>query len=292
VHSRHRIGWLLVICVLLLLVPQDAHRPAPDSMAASQLVWAGVQAHLSLDSGHRDIAPAPAHTASLRQYWQVGLVAGPEASEAVAMRTSIVTRLPQAVASRTTNYFWIGSYLADGSFIQIGYYVASSDSRHAGWFYCAYTAQGDQGPCVYGPAGSAGGNGETHTYSLEVVQSTDRAAPAQPRGPATWIARLDGAALGQFSWPSGTTGPNSPSIYAESSGFAPHLPIGQLGPVDFIVAVQTRTAGQASYIMATHLQPVYAAPDVCPPYGVAADGRGGALLGSDLLCPSGDGWLR
>ncbi len=287
-HRRYRVGWALVMCALLLLVSPDTRMPAPRSLDAGRVVLAGAHVWLSLDGSHRDTASAPAHTADQHQYWQVGLVAGPEASEADAMRTSIVTRLPQAVASRTTDYFWIGSYLADGSFIQIGYYVASSDPRHAGWFYCAYSAEGNQGPCVYGPVGSAGGDGETHTYSLEVAPPTGRAAAAQP-GPAVWIARVDGASVGHFNWTSGTTGPNSPSIYAESSGFTPHPSNGQLGPVDFIVAVQTRMAGQVSYVTAIHLQPAYAAPDVCPPYGVAADGHGGALLGSGLPCPSGDG---
>jgi hypothetical protein len=272
-----------MMCALLLLVSRDARFPATRSLDASRVVLIGARASFSQDYGHQDASIVPAQTVNQHQYWQVGLVASPEASEAVGMRTSIVTRLPQAVASRTTNYFWIGSYLADGSFVQIGYYVAWSDPRHAGWFYCTYTPKGNQGPCVYGPAGSVGGNHEMHIYSLEVAQHGES---------ATWIARLDGMEVGHFGWASGTTGPNSPSVYAESSGFTPHLSNGQLGPVDFIVPVQTRRTGEYSYVTATHLQPTYAAPDVCPPYGVAVDGNGGVLLGSGLPCPPGDGWLR
>lgn len=229
----------------------------------------------------------------LHQYWQVGLVAGPEARNAVAMRTAIVTRLPQAVANHTTNYFWIGSYLADGSFIQVGYYVPWYDQQSAGWFYCAFTAAGTKGPCVYGPLGSAGVDGATHTYALETTPLADPdRVPASAVGPPmAWRALMDGAAIGHFVWTSGVTGPNSPSIYAESSGFAPHAATSQLGPVDFPVTVQTRSADQPEYASATHVRPVYAASDVCPPYGLGDDQHGGVLLGTGLPCPAADAWL-
>jgi hypothetical protein len=295
VHMRVRgsycTGWAFTLAALLLMASSSVRAPVSHGLAGSRVVRTAAHESLWLDGGYAHASVAPTRPVSKHQFWQVGLMASPEASQAVAMRTSIVTRLSQRVVDRTTDYFWIGSYLADASFIQIGYYISSSDPRHSGWFFCAYTAHGDQGPCVYGPAGSAGGDGETHTYSLEVAQPIGR-APAAQAGPATWLARVDGAVVGRFKWTSGTTGPNSPSIYAESSGFTPHPATSQLGPVDFPVAVQTRAAGQLSYVTATHLQPMYVASDVCPPYGVAADGHGGVLLGSGLPCASGDGWLR
>jgi hypothetical protein len=288
-HRHRRRIWALVIGALLLLASSNGRMPALQNRNAARLFQSNGQAWIALSHGYSAAGIAPARGASPRQYWQVGLSAGPEAAAAVAMRTAIVTRLPQAVPERTTDYFWIGSYLADGSFIQVGYYVAWSDPGRAGWFYCAYTAAGVQGPCVYGPPGSAGSDGQTHTYALEAIPP-DRAATAQP-GSALWVAQVDGAVVGQFRWTSGTTGRHSPSIYAESSGFTPHLPTAQLGPVEFPGAVQTRTADGSAYVTATHLQPMYAAPDVCPPYGVAVDGHGGVFLGSGLPCPAGDRWL-
>jgi hypothetical protein len=218
------------------------------------------------------------------QYWQVGLVAGPQASDATAMATRIVTRLPQRVANHTTNYFWIGSYLADGSFIQVGYYVAWYDPDAAGWFYCAFTPSQRKGPCAYGSEGSAGANGSVHTYVLE-ARSEGRSRQV------VWQAALDDWRAGSFAWASGTTGQNTPGIYAESSGFAPHAPTSQLGPVDFPGGIATVQIGAKTYVPASHARAVYGTPDICPPYGATSDGRGGALLGSGLACPSEDTWL-
>jgi hypothetical protein len=106
-----------------------------------------------------------------------------------------------------------------------------------------------------------------------------------------WNAEVDGSSVGQFVWTSGTTGSNSPSIYAESSGFAPHPATSQIGPVDFPGLVQTRSDPSAAYTTALHMRPVYTASDVCPPYGASADSNGGALLGSGLDCPHDDAWL-
>jgi hypothetical protein len=226
-------------------------------------------------------------------YWQVGVMAGPDASDATGMRTSITTRLPQTVAAQTTNYYWIGSYLDDGSFVQAGYFVSWSDPSDAGWFYCSFNAAGTEGPCVYGPEGSAGADGTTHTYALEAAptSATNGGADGTDTGGATWAVYVDGAAAGQFAWSSGNTGDNSPSAYAESSGFAPHQATSRLGPVDFPAPIAARPDGQTAYVPADHLRPVYSASDVCPPYGADADGQGGVLLGSGLDCPSAGQWL-
>jgi hypothetical protein len=220
------------------------------------------------------------------QYWQVGLTAGPEASNASAMRTTITTVLPQQVAAQTTNYYWIGSYLADGSFIQIGYYVAWYDPTSAGWFYCSFSPTQQKGPCVYGPSGSAGADGTVYSYALESDAQIGSGA-----GTAVWTALVDGSAVGSFSWTSGTTGTNSPGIYAESSGFTAHAADSTLGPVDFPLPLETRAAGQTSYQTAHHVRPAYDADDICPPYGAASDGSGGVLLGSQVGCPPSDQWL-
>ena len=223
-------------------------------------------------------------------YWQVGVMAGPEASDTSGMRTRITTQLPQTVAARTTNYYWIGSYLDDGSFVQIRYFVPWSSPDSAGWFYCAFTASGDEGPCEYGPDGSVGANGSTHTYMLAV--DTSAGAPTlDGSGQVIWDAVIDGVAVGRFAWTSGDTGDNSPGVYAESSGFAPHAATSELGPVDFPAPVMVRADGQTAYAVAAHLRPVYSAGNVCPPYGARADGQGGVLLGSGLSCPLVSQWL-
>lgn len=249
-------------------------------VARGQSVWREAQSLPSLFGVGG--AGAESGSSGSHQYWQVGLTAGPEATNASGMRTTISTVLPQQVASHTTNYYWIGSYLADGSFIQVGYYVAWYNTTEAGWFYCAFTPSQQKGPCIYGTAGTASTDGTVHSYALE----------AGTAGGATqWTALVDGQAVGSFAWTSGTTGQNTPGIYAESSGFATHAALSTLGPVDFPRPIETRRYGATGYLPAHHVRPAYDAADVCPPYGAASDGSGGALLGSRLGCPADNQWL-
>jgi hypothetical protein len=223
-------------------------------------------------------------TSGPHQYWQVGLAADSNSRHATGMRATIQTRVPQRVSKDTTDYFWIGSYLADGSFIQLGYYVPGYDNAHAGWFYCSFTASGREGPCTYGPSGSAGTDRSNHTYTLET-------APAAAGQKARWRVELDGSQIGAFTWTTGETGTNAPVIYAESSGFDKHDSSNQLGPVDFAGGFAVRGGGSAAYTRPAHAIVMYSAPNVCPPYGIASDGHGGTLLGSGLACPDRFGML-
>jgi hypothetical protein len=215
------------------------------------------------------------------QYWQVGLAADGDSSHATGLRATIQTRVPQRVSRDTTNYFWVGSYLSDGSFLQVGYFVPWYDQAHAGWFYCAFSSTGHQGPCRYGPLGSAGADASLHAYTLEAIVDASGHK-------SVWRAELDGAQIGQFVWSAADSGSSAPVIYAESSGFAKHDSSSQLGPVDFAGGLEVRPAGQISYTHVSHVLVMYSASDVCPPYGVARDGHGGALIGSGLACP--DRW--
>lgn len=216
-------------------------------------------------------------TSPQHAFWQVGLAADGAPDHDTGIRTAIQLVLPQRVSDQTTNYYWVGAYLSDGSFIQAGYYVPWYDTSHAGWFYCAFYAGGREGPCKYGTLGSAGIASSRHTYTLE-------AAGNDSAGKPEWRVQLDTATIGQFAWTAGDTGTSAPVIYAESSGFAAHDPTSTLGPVDFS-GLEVRPAGASAYVAAPHLRVVYNALNVCPPYGVAADKHGGVLLGSGLSCP-------
>lgn len=218
-------------------------------------------------------------TSQRHAFWQVGLAADGVPVRDTGIRTSIQTVTPQQVSNQTTNYYWVGAYLSDGSFIQAGYYVPWYDSAHAGWFYCAFYAGGHEGPCQYGPLGSVGANASMHTYTMETVGGA--------AGAAVWRVQVDSASVGEFTWAAGDTGTSAPVIYAESSGFAAHSPTSRLGPVDFS-GLDLRPAGASGYVAAPHLRVVYNAFNVCPPYGAAVDGHGGVLLGSGLSCP--DRW--
>lgn len=207
--------------------------------------------------------------------WQVGLQAGGADAHATAMRATIGTRLPQRVASGTTSYYWVGSYLADGSFIQVGYYVPGYAPNSAGWFYCAFTPAGAKGPCVYGPLGSVAG--AAHTYALSATKDAG--------GRPVWSASLDGRPIGSFTWSAGESGTSSPAIYAESSATRPHAAESILGPIT-VGGFAVRPRGARGYLPVSTVYPAYSAGDVCPPYGIHALDDGHAELGSGLECPN------
>lgn len=281
---RRRFPWCIALCLIGLLA---VVAPSPQ-LRVSALAGQGMQLAASGFYGAARLVAKVPDTISLlvephapHQYWQVGVTAGTSSAHASAIRTRIITRLPQRVDDTTTNYFWIGSYLSDGSFIQVGYWVPWYDSAHAGWFYCAFDAGARKGPCTYGAMGTAGSGGASHTYTLEAVAD----GASGDSGAATWRAEIDGQSVGTFRWTAGETGTNAPAIYAESSGFAPHASSSQLGPVDFIGGIETRQVGRQAYVPAVHMLAAYSAANVCPPYGMASDGHGGVLLGSGLACP-------
>lgn len=218
---------------------------------------------------HRTVGP--------HALWQVGVQADAGDAHATAMRATISTRLPERVAAGTTNYYWVGSYLADGSFIQAGYYVPAYAPDSAGWFYCAFTRDGVKGPCVYGPLGSIAGPSAAHTYAL--------ASAPRPDGQAMWSASLDGQPIGSFAWSADETGTAAPAVYAESSAVRPQAAASILGPIT-VAGFAIRPRGERSYRPVRAVYPTYSAGDVCPPYGVRALGGNRAALGSGLECPN------
>jgi hypothetical protein len=285
-ESRRRLLLLTVLCLAwlgLLLWPGPklgtflSAQTARLAHATGQVITRAV----TVGTNH---PPGATTSGGVHMAWQVGLAAVEAPDSDSGVRTVIQTRVPQRVSDQTTNYFWVGAYLSDGSFLQAGYYIPWYDDAHAGWFYCAFAAGGQKGPCSLGPLGSAGANGSRHTYTIETV-------PGTTAGKIDWRATMDGTTVGQFTWTAGSTGAYMPGIYAESSGFAPHAAASQLGPVDFSGGVQVRPSGQTGYVTAPHAQVQYNAANICPPYGVATDGAGGALLGSGLDCPVGDSLL-
>jgi hypothetical protein len=233
--------------------------------------------------------------------WQVGVRAMSLGGPATAMEARIQTRQPQQVADQTTNYYWVGSYLRDRSFIQVGYFLPWYSSAQAGWFYCAYTPTRQQGPCVFGDAGSVGDDGTWHTYRLRAEQpptanaehntgANGLAALAETGAgrtasiATTWDVLVDGVVVGTFAWTASDTGDEVPTIYAESSGPAPHKANSTLGPVEF-TDFAVRVVGRQTDELVTQGLPEYNATDICPPYGMRAGGDQALLLGSGLDCP-------
>jgi hypothetical protein len=96
---------------------------------------------------------------------------------------------------------------------------------------------------------------------------------------------MDDHVLGAFAWSMGDTGTHVPAVYAESSSPAPRdSGGGTLGPVDF-QDFAVRLNGQLRDQPVSQGTPSYNAANVCPPFGLRADGHGGLLMGSGLPCP-------
>src|SRR5258708_38520674 len=191
-HRLLRILTFTVLGLALVLWPV----PRVRSFFVSDVPRLADQAiHSAASWGAQALTRIPDRISSLaspqaqHQFWQVGLTTGNEDAHATGMAASIVTTLPQQVSANTTSYYWVGSYLVDGSFLQAGYYVPARDARHAGWFYCAFFAHGQGGPCVYGALGAAGGRGGGRAPAV--------GARAQERGGAPHLrGEPDGGPLG------------------------------------------------------------------------------------------------
>jgi hypothetical protein len=243
-------------------------------LAVVVLMLTGCDGNLTIATGSAESA-----TAGPRAIWQVGVQAPQAAAHATALRVRMQARLPQSVATDTTNYFWVGSYLRDGSFIQVGYYVPWYQSDEAGWFYCAFATPQSSGDCNDGTLGAVGG-GAWHIYGLAAT------ADADGSGSPGWVATFDGQRVGAFAWPVQDTGAHAPTIFAESSSTTLRdAPTGDLGPVDFSQFTVRRDGQRTDQTITTGL-PAYNAPNVCPPFGIGTDGSGGVLLGSGLACPA------
>ncbi len=217
-------------------------------------------------------------------FWQVGVSATADGMESTAMRTTIRTQVPTKIASQTNDYYWIGSYLADGSFIQVGYGVSGSDHT-AHWFYCSFTAQHQEAACPLGPPNSAGSVGSWHTYSLELTKQI-----AQQQW--VWTATMDSTVIGTITTTAASTGVMSPSVYAEVSAFHPIPAANSLGQVEFHPAIQLHGQSDQHYHTPQGVTIAYSQANVCPPYGMSIIRANDVVLGSGLHCPpnGGIGW--
>jgi hypothetical protein len=261
-----QLSWM-VLCAGIVLI-----------IAFGAAAWPSLSQHrLLLLLRPTQISLTPTNTPAPQLGWQVGAIADDDATNIVAMRTTIRTHIPSAIPDKTSDYFWIGAYLADGSFIQIGY-AASWYDHSPRWFYCMFDSAGVKGACPQGPDHSAGSEGSWHSYEL-------RATPGDTPGIWIWTAQVDGKSVGSLSAPSGAVTASHISIVAEQSSFTPHLPSNALGAVEFRPAIELMTEGNQAHFRAPQsARAAYSSDQICPPYGIAASGTNDVRLGSGLPC--------
>lgn len=238
--------------------------------------------------------PGPSAIAFHNATYQVGVNAqGLRLS--TGFRSRITTVLPHSIQDDAWAYFWVGGYTEGSDFLQIGWgthtarYEGDCGSDKAFVFAAKRDPIGNYDHRI-GACGSAGVNGEAHTYSLERVA-------IDPDGTSFWMARIDGtdAFPDPFVVNGTTTGTSEPFVYAELSR-AGLLPFGlpsladQMGPAQFNPALEARLSGTESWRPAEIGLAQIDAP--CPPYGMTALSLNSVVvgntetIGSDQACPN------
>ena len=127
--------------------------------------------------------------------------------------------------------YWVGALLSNYAFIQVGYLTAVIDNKQycCSWFY-EFFPVGSFNPTIYGPEGSAGPIGSSHTYSMLHT------------GNGFWTIYMDNK---QISPPLDTgatdSGANAPAPTAEVAGAPTNQDI--LGPAEFKNLVVRQSSG-------------------------------------------------
>jgi hypothetical protein len=229
---------------------------------------------------------------------QVG-VRGDQASQgssgvSVAIRTHVYE-----TRDGELDYFWVGTDLANGAFVQFGYSLQPGNyclkgEAISGDVICLGSSgtigfsdarwQWQYWPNKYwidyyweiGPANSAGSNETWHTYSIV------------PNSKSTgWSFQLDGKEVDHILF--SPTDSASPLKFISEKGFSSPQQKERLGPVEFRNLAYLKTDGW-------HLTQTLTANLVCAPqcsiqnpFGVAVDGPGGYMIaGSGIKQPTND----
>ena len=180
------------------------------------------------------IPQGPIHNVELQAptgaYWfQVG--AQGDASSSGHYGASVMIRTVYDQANNDAHSYWVGGYLSNGAFIQVGYLttVSTDGSPYCcAWFYEYFESQNSSCcPPVIGPEFSAGPIGSWHSYKMNSNLNN------------TWSFYMDGKLLVLPGSGSGTT----PNLGTDNSGTHPPAALAEvadtsndrdnLGPAEF-----------------------------------------------------------
>ncbi len=106
-------------------------------------------------------------------YWfQVGAIGDSGIYKSVGASVMISTVYDKV--NNDAHSYWVGSILANGAFVQVGYYNGLTTTNQyycCAWFYEFFPAGNTNSPPIIGPAGSAGPIGSWHTYTMNYTGS-------------------------------------------------------------------------------------------------------------------------
>ncbi len=87
---------------------------------------------------------------------------------------SVTIRTVYDKVNNDAHSYWVGSILANGAFVQVGYYNGLTTTNQyycCAWFYEFFPAGNTNSPPIIGPEGSAGPVGSLHTYTMNYTGS-------------------------------------------------------------------------------------------------------------------------
>ncbi len=195
-------------------------------------------------------------------YWyQTGAMGDSSTSNYVAANVTIRTVYDKV--NGDAHSYWVGGYLSNGAFIQVGYLNEVTTTNQpfcCAWFFEYFPSPGS-GCCapVIGRQGSAGPIGSWHTYSMVHA------------GNGVWSFYMDGRLLGSTPATGATSsGGHSPGVIAEVAQASNNTDV--LGPAEFrdmwfrtATSSWQRVPGANSYIYYGSGTPPNPPPN---PYGV------------------------
>ena len=163
--------------------------------------------------------------ASGGQYWyQVGAIGDSASYNYSYVAANITIRTVYDKVNKDAHSYWIGGYLSNGAFIQVGYLneVSTTDQPYCcAWFYEYFPAgQSMCCPPVIGREGTAGPIGAWHTYSMAHT------------GNGVWSFYMDGKLLGSTpNLGTSSSGSHAPAGIAEVAQASSNTDV--LGPAEF-----------------------------------------------------------
>jgi hypothetical protein len=144
---------------------------------------------------------------------------------------SVMIRTVYDNVNNDAHSYWVGSLLANGAFVQVGYYNGLTTTNQyycCAWFYEFFPTGNTNSPPIIGPAGSAGPIGSWHTYTMNYT------------GNGIWSFYMDNEFLGSspaqgqqfYLGPNDAdSGSNPPATLAEVAQTASNTDI--IGPAEF-----------------------------------------------------------
>ncbi len=187
--------------------------------------------------------------------------------------------------------YWVGSILANGAFVQVGYYNGLTTTNQyycCAWFYEFFPAGNTNSPPIIGPAGSAGPIGSWHTYTMNYT------------GNGVWSFYMDNQFLGssptqgqQYYLGPGDTdsGSHPAAVLAEVAQTTSNTDV--IGPAEFKNFMYETNPGAWQLVQIGKVHIGYGATssmNLANPYSVAevSGKQNDFLTGSDIPYPGPD----